>query len=145
MEEVPETICQPGGILVDNVASLISAGTEKMAIDLARRSLAGKARARPDLVRQVMRKLRRDGLGSTVRTVRARLETPLALGYSCAGVVREVGRGADEFQVGDRVACAGMNYASHAETVFIPKNLAVKIPGELDFEAAAFVTLGAIA
>lgn len=145
MEEVPETICQPGGVLVDNVASLISAGTEKMAIDLARRSLAGKARARPDLVRQVMRKLRRDGLGSTVRTVRARLETPLALGYSCAGVVREVGRGADEFQVGDRVACAGMNYASHAETVFIPKNLAVKIPGELDFEAAAFVTLGAIA
>ena len=145
VEDVPETICQPGGILVDNLASLISAGTEKMAIELARRSLAGKARARPDLVRQVLRKLRRDGPASTFRTVRAKLETPLALGYSCAGVVREVGRGVDEFRVGDRVACAGMNYASHAETVFIPRNLAVKIPDGLDVESASFVTLGAIA
>ena len=145
VEEVPETICQPGGILVSNVSSLISAGTEKMAIDLARRSLVGKARERPDLVRQVMQKIRRDGLASTLQTVRARLETPLALGYSCAGIVREVGRGVTEFQVGDRVACAGMNYASHAETVFVPKNLAVRIPGELSFDHAAFVTLGAIA
>lgn len=145
VEEVPETICQPGGILVDNVASLISAGTEKMAIDLARRSLAGKARERPDLVRQVLQKLRRDGLASTIQTVRARLDTPLALGYSSAGVVREVGRGVSGFEVGDRVACAGMNYASHAETVFVPQNLAVKMPGAVDFEQAAFVTLGAIA
>lgn len=145
VEEVPETICQPGGILVDNVASLISAGTEKMAIDLARRSLAGKARERPDLVRQVLQKLRRDGLASTVQTVRAKLDTPLALGYSCAGIVREVGRGVTEFQVGERVACAGMNYASHAETIFVPRNLAVPIPPGLDFEQAAFVTLGAIA
>lgn len=145
VEEVPETICQPGGILVDNVASLISAGTEKMAIDLARRSLAGKARERPDLVRQVLQKLRRDGLASTFQTVRAKLDTPLALGYSCAGIVREVGRGVTEFQVGERVACAGMNYASHAETVFVPRNLAVRIPPALDFDQAAFVTLGAIA
>lgn len=145
VEDVPEAICQPGGILVDNVASLISAGTERMTVELARRSLAGKARARPDLVRQVWRKLRRDGVASTLRTVQAKLETPLAFGYSCAGTVREVGRGVDDFQVGDRVACAGMNYASHAETVFIPRNLAVQIPGELDFESASFVTLGAIA
>jgi predicted dehydrogenase len=145
VEEVPETICQPGGILVDNVASLISAGTEKMAIDLARRSLVGKARERPDLVRQVLRKLRRDGLVSTMQTVRAKLETPLALGYSCAGVVREVGRGVTDLQVGDRVACAGMNYASHAETIFVPNNLAVRIPAGLEFEPASFVTLGAIA
>lgn len=145
VEEVPETICRPGGILVDNVVSLISAGTEKMAVELARRSLIGKARERPDLVRQVLRKLRRDGLVSTMQTVRAKLETPLALGYSCAGIVREVGAGVVGFEVGDRVACAGMNYASHAETIFVPQNLAVRIPGELPFEHAAFVTLGAIA
>lgn len=145
VDEVPETICKSGGVLVRNVASLISAGTEKMAVDLAQKSLVGKAKERPDLVRQVVNKVQKDGLTNTFRTVMARLDTPLALGYSCAGVVREVGRGAEEFQVGDRVACAGMNYASHAETIFVPKNLTVRIPGNVSFEAASFVTLGAIA
>lgn len=145
VDDVPETICKPGGILVTNVVSLISAGTEKMVVDLAQKSLVGKAKERPDLVRQVINKLRRDGVINTIRTVKARLETPLALGYSCAGIVREVGHGADEFRIGDRVACAGMNYASHAETIFVPKNLAVKIPEDLGFDEAAFVTLGAIA
>jgi polar amino acid transport system substrate-binding protein len=145
VDELPETICRPGGVLVRNAASLISAGTEKMAIDFAQKSLAGKARERPDLVRQVVNKVRRDGLMSAINTVRARLEAPLALGYSCAGIVIEIGRGAEEFAQGDRVACAGMNYASHAETVFVPKNLSVKIPGGVSFDEAAFVTLGAIA
>ncbi len=145
VDEVPETICRSGGILVRNVSSLISAGTEKMAIDLAQKSLVGKAKERPDLVRQVIGKIRRDGLMATLQTVKAKLETPLALGYSCAGVVRETGNGAEEFRVGDRVACAGMNYASHAETVFVPKNLAVRIPDGVSFDEAAFVTLGAIA
>jgi polar amino acid transport system substrate-binding protein len=145
VDEVPETICKSGGILVTNAASLISAGTEKMAVDLAQKSLVGKAKERPDLVRQVIGKVQKDGLASTFRTVMARLETPLALGYSCAGVVSEVGRGAEEFHAGDRVACAGMNYASHAETVFVPKNLAVRIPDNVSFDEAAFVTLGAIA
>ncbi|HMV82071.1 MAG TPA: bi-domain-containing oxidoreductase [Blastocatellia bacterium] len=145
VDEVPETICRSGGILVGNVSSLISAGTEKMAIDLAQKSLVGKAKERPDLVRQVIGKLRRDGLMATLQTVKAKLETPIALGYSCAGIVREVGKGAEEFRAGDRVACAGMNYASHAETVFVPKNLAVKIPDGVSFDEAAFVTLGAIA
>ena len=145
VDEVPETALKSGGILVRNVTSLISAGTERMAVDLAQKSLLGKAKERPDLVRQVINKVKRDGFASTFRTVKARLETPLALGYSCAGVVREVGRGAEEFRVGDRVACAGMNYASHAETVFIPRNLAVKIPEGVGFDEAAFVTLGAIA
>jgi polar amino acid transport system substrate-binding protein len=145
VDDVPETICKSGGVLVTNVASLISAGTEKMAIDLAQKSLVGKAKERPDLVRQVLTKVQKDGLAATLATVKAKLEAPLALGYSCAGVVREVGRGAEEFQAGDRVACAGMNYASHAETVFVPKNLTVKIPDNVRFEGASFVTLGAIA
>jgi polar amino acid transport system substrate-binding protein len=145
VDEVPETICKSGGVLVENIASLISAGTEKMAVDLAQKSLVGKAKERPDLVRQVIGKVQKDGVASTFRTVMARLDTPLALGYSCAGVVREVGRGAEEFHVGDRVACAGMNYASHAEKVFVPKNLTVKIPDNVSFDEASFVTLGAIA
>lgn len=145
VDDVPETICQRGGVLVQNAASLISAGTEKMAIEFAQKSLAAKAKERPDLVRQVLTKLRRDGLLATINTVKARLDAPLPLGYSCAGVVREVGRGAEEFRVGDRVACAGMTYASHAETVFVPKNLTVKIPDGVSFDEAAFVTLGAIA
>jgi predicted dehydrogenase/threonine dehydrogenase-like Zn-dependent dehydrogenase len=145
VDDVPETVVKSGGILVRTAASLISAGTEKMAIDLAQKSLAGKARERPDLVRQVVNKVRRDGLVSTFHTVKARLDAPLALGYSSAGLVREVGRGAEEFRVGDRVACAGMNYASHAEAVCVPKNLAVKIPDGVSFDEAAFVTLGAIA
>jgi polar amino acid transport system substrate-binding protein len=145
VDDVPETVCKSGGVLVTNVASLISAGTEKMAIDLAQKSLVGKAKERPDLVRQVLTKVQKDGLAATLATVKAKLEAPLALGYSCAGVVREVGRGAEEFQAGDRVACAGMNYASHAETVFVPKNLTVKIPDNVGFEEASFVTLGAIA
>src|SRR5215813_6624666 len=120
VDEVPETVCKSGGILVSNVASLISAGTEKMAVDFAQKSLIGKAQERPDLVRQVISKLKRDGLINTINAVRARLDAPLALGYSCAGLVREIGRGAEEFSVGDRVACAGSNYASHAETVFVP-------------------------
>ncbi|MDQ3009400.1 MAG: bi-domain-containing oxidoreductase [Acidobacteriota bacterium] len=145
VDDVPQTICRSGGILVHNVTSLISAGTEKMTVDLAQKSLVGKAKERPDLVKQVWAKLRRDGLMATLRTVQAKLDAPLALGYSCAGLIAEVGRGAEEFSVGDRVACAGMNYASHAETVFIPKNLAVKIPDGVSFDEAAFVTLGAIA
>lgn len=134
VDDVPETICKSGGLLVQNVASLISAGTEKMAVDLAQKSLVGKAKERPDLVRQVLGKVQKDGLTSTFRTVMARLDAPLALGYSCAGIVREAGRGADDFHPGDRVACAGMNYASHAETVFVPKNLTVKIPDNVSFD-----------
>ncbi|MCI0660974.1 MAG: bi-domain-containing oxidoreductase [Acidobacteria bacterium] len=145
VRDVPESICKDGGILVRNAASLISPGTEKLVVDLARKSLAGKAKERPDLIRNVVDKIKRDGLINTLRIVKSRLDTPIALGYSCAGIVRQVGPGAEEFRCGDRVACAGMNYASHAETVFIPKNLAVKIPDEISFDEAAFVTLGAIA
>lgn len=145
VDDVPETICRNGGILVGNVASLVSAGTEKMTVDLAQKSLVGKAKERPDLVRQVIGKFRRDGLMATLRTVKAKLDAPVALGYSCAGIVREIGQGVEDFRVGDRVACAGMNYASHAETIFVPKNLAVKIPDGVSFDEAAFVTLGAIA
>jgi predicted dehydrogenase/threonine dehydrogenase-like Zn-dependent dehydrogenase len=93
----------------------------------------------------VVDKVRKDGLGPTVQTVLARLEQPIALGYSCAGVVEAVGRGAEEFAAGDRVACAGMGYASHADVVFVPRNLTVPVPPGVSLEDAAYVTVGAIA
>jgi len=145
LAEVPEPAPRAGGVVVRNAASLISAGTEKMIIDFAGKSLLGKARERPDLVRQVVDKVRKDGLGPTVQTVMSRLDQPMALGYSCAGVVEHAGRGAPEFHPGDRVACAGMGYASHAAAVFVPRNLTVPVPDGVSFEDASYVTLGAIA
>ncbi len=143
--DIPAPALKPGGILVQNAASLVSAGTEKLMVDLAQKSLIGKAADRPDLVKQVIDKARRDGPVATFETVMRRLDTPMPLGYSTSGTVIETGARADGFRVGDRVACAGAGYASHAEVVYIPKNLAAKLPDGVDFESAAFTTMGAIA
>ncbi|MEO7086123.1 MAG: bi-domain-containing oxidoreductase [Gemmatimonadaceae bacterium] len=143
--EVPEPACMPGGIVVRTAASLISSGTEKSIVDFAGKSLLGKVHERPDLVRKVIGKVRTEGVVSTIRTVTARLDDTVALGYSCAGVVDAVGVGAEEFSVGQRVACAGMGYASHASVVSVPKNLAVAVPDGVSLDDAAYVTLGAIA
>ncbi len=137
-------------ILVRVAASLVSAGTERMVVDFAEKNILQKALARPDLVRQVLNKASREGILSTLQSVRQRLDSDMALGYSNAGEVIEVGEGVTEFQVGDRVACAGGGYATHAEIVRIPRNLAAKIPSrgstraEIEFEEAAFTTVGSI-
>ncbi|MFB0563421.1 MAG: bi-domain-containing oxidoreductase [Candidatus Lokiarchaeia archaeon] len=128
-----------------NVASLISAGTEKLMIDLAKKSLLGKAIARPDLVKQVITKAKTEGIGEAYRQAASRLDTPVPLGYSCAGEVIEVGEGVDELRTVDRVACFGSGYASHAEVVSVPKNLCVKIPNGVSYENGAFAGVGAIA
>lgn len=133
-----------GEVLVATRSSLISAGTEKQIIDLARASLAGKAIARPDLVRQTLNKVRREGLTTVARKVFAKLDTPIPLGYSLAGEVLEAGA-ASGFAIGERVACAGAGSANHAEYNAVPKNLCARIPDGVDDDAAAFVTLGAIA
>ena len=143
--EVPRPALQPGGLVVRNICSLISPGTERQGVELARKSLLGKARARPDLVGKVLAKARRDGVATAVRAALSRLDEWQPLGYSCAGEVLEVGRGAEEFQVGDLVACAGARYAAHAELVFVPKNLAARAPEGLSPEEAAFATMGSIA
>lgn len=145
LEDVPEPRCGSGGVLVRNAYSLISAGTERMIIDFANKSLMGKAQERPDLVKKVMQKVQREGIVATIQTVRSGLDRAIPLGYSCAGIVEEVGREAAEFRVGDRVACAGMGYASHAEAIFAPKSLTVAIPENVSLEDAAYVTVGAIA
>ncbi len=143
--EVPAPSLRDAGILVANQASLISAGTEKSTVDVARKSLVGKAMDRPEMVRKVLTAIQKDGLVDTLHRVFERLDTPAALGYSCAGTVLHAGANAGQFSVGDRVACAGQNYASHAEMIYVPKHLAVMIPEKVDFEDASFVTLGAIA
>lgn len=136
----------PGHLLVETRASLISAGTERMVVDFARKSLAGKARARPDLVRKVLEKARRDGVRATYQTVMARLDEPLPLGYSAAGRVARVGEGLEgRFRVGDRVAIAGAGIANHADLNLVPENLAVPIPDGISDADAAYGTLGAIA
>lgn len=145
IRDVPAPMLKGGGVIVATTASLLSAGTEKLITDLAKASLAGKALARPDLVRQVIDKAKREGIAATIATVRSKLETPAALGYSCAGRIIEIGSGVTDLKVGERVACAGAGYASHAEVNYIPKNLAVSIPDDVDDEDAAFVTVGAIA
>jgi len=143
--EVPVPALAPGFVLVRNHFSVVSPGTEKMAMDFARKSLLGKARSRPDLVRQVLRKLRQEGPLPTYRAVMNRLDVPQPLGYSSAGVVEVVGPGVGGFAPGDRVACAGAGYANHAEWVCVPENLCARVPDGLALERAAFATLGAIA
>ncbi len=143
--EAPVPRSGRGRNLVATRVSLISAGTEKQIIDLARSSLAGKAMARPDLVRKTLQKIRNEGLLPTVQKVFAKLDTPIPLGYSLAGTVVEAGPEAGGYAVGDRIACAGAAVANHAEYNAVPKNLSVRIPVGVCDEAASFVTLGAIA
>jgi predicted dehydrogenase/threonine dehydrogenase-like Zn-dependent dehydrogenase len=143
--EVPAPACGAGKVLVAVQRSLISAGTEKLVIDLAKASLAGKAVSRPDLVHQVLTKVKREGLVPTLEKVFAKLDHPAPLGYSVAGRVIAVGGGVTGVKVGDRVACAGAGYANHAEIVAVPKNLVARVPDGVDDEDASFVTLGAIA
>jgi polar amino acid transport system substrate-binding protein len=145
VEEVPPPCCQPGGVLVKTVASLISSGTERATIALGGKTLLGKALERPDLVWRLFRRLKTGGVADVIAAVRARLDTAVTLGYSSAGVVLEVGAGAEEFAVGDGVACAGAGHAGHAEVNWVPKNLCVKIPPDVSFDSAASVALGAIA
>ncbi|MFQ5606793.1 MAG: bi-domain-containing oxidoreductase [Candidatus Zixiibacteriota bacterium] len=145
VEELPAPALKVGGVVIANRASLISAGTERAIIEMAEKSLVGKARQRPDLVRQVIEKAKTEGLLNTYRKVRGRLGEPSALGYSCAGVISEVSPEITDLTVGQRVAAAGFGYASHAEMVFVPKNLTVPIPDAVSMEEASFVTLGAIA
>jgi predicted dehydrogenase/threonine dehydrogenase-like Zn-dependent dehydrogenase len=147
---VPPPQVRPNGLLVRTGASLISPGTERTLLDFAQKGLIGKARGRPELVRQVLDKVKRDGFLEAARVTLGRLERPMPGGYACAGTVIAVGPEVRDVEVGDRVACAGAGYANHAEVNYIPRNLAVPIPrrrndGVVPFEEASFATLGAIA
>src|SRR5205807_3225305 len=131
-------------VLVATCFSLISAGTERALMELGRRSLAGKARARPDLARQVLEAARAEGVASTVAKVRGRLGNPNPLGYSSAGIVLEASDDAPA-SPGELVACAGAGHASHAEVVAVPHRLCARVPEDVAAEDAAYATVGASA
>ena len=145
LKDVPEPKVKAGHVLVKTHTSLISAGTERMVVEFAKKSLAGKAKARPDLVKKILAKAKRDGLRSTFQTVMTRLDEPLPLGYSAAGEVIAIGKGLEGiFTIGERVAMAGAGLANHAEINLVPRSLIAKIPVGVKDEEAAFGTLGAI-
>ena len=145
IEEVPVPTPREGQALVKVEASLVSPGTERMVVEFAEKSLVGKARSRPDLVKQVIDKARREGLLNTAQAAFNRLDQPMALGYSSAGTIVALGKNMQGFKVGQRVACAGGGFAVHAEYNVVPRNLLTPLPKNVGFESAAFTTLGAIA
>lgn len=149
--EVPAPQLLPGCVLVRVAASVVSAGTERASAEFAGKNLLQKAQARPDLVRDVISKIQRDGIFAAIQTVRNRLDQPQAPGYSSAGTVIASGEGVTDLQPGDRVACAGAGFAVHAEVACVPRLLVARLPAgdssgkEVSFEEAAFATVGAVA
>ena len=137
--DVPIPGARAGSAQVQTAASLVSAGTERMVVEFAEKSLLGKAQSRPDLVKQVMDKARREGMLTTLEAAFNRLEQPMLLGYSSAGTITTIGYGLRGFRPGDRVACAGGGYAVHAEYAVVPQNLLVHLPDNVDFTAAVSV------
>ncbi len=143
--DVPAPLVQPGHVLVRTAASLISAGTERSSVESAQKNLLARAIEQPHLVKQTIDKARAEGVGRTIDAIRGKLASFTALGYSASGTVIDFGVEVDGFRVGDRVACAGVGYASHAEVLSVPQNLCVQLPADVDFDSAAFATVGAIA
>jgi predicted dehydrogenase/threonine dehydrogenase-like Zn-dependent dehydrogenase len=145
VDDIPAPLPMPGGVLIANAYSLISAGTERSRVRTGQQSLVGKARKRPDQLKQVATALRQTGPRETYRMVTDRLTVPSLMGYSCAGTAVEVGAGVDGIQAGSLVAAAGGGYANHAEVVWVPANLCVPVPEGVEARWAAFATVGAIA
>ena len=141
LDEVPAPRLRPGCLLIRTSTSLISAGTERMLVEFGKASLINKARQQPDKVRQVLDKVKTDGLLPTIEAVRTKLEHSIPLGYSNVGTVAEVGAGVSGFSVGDRVVSNG----NHAEMVVVPANLCARIPDGVSDDAAAFTIVAAIA
>src|ERR1700685_969794 len=142
--DVPAPVCRSGGVLVRSLFSLISTGTELMKVSEASMSMVGMARARPDQVKKVIDQVQTQGLATTYKKVMNKLDSYTPLGYSLCGVVTEVGKGAEEFKVGELVACAGNEQALHAEYNWVPVNLCAKVPHGVLPEHAAFATVASI-
>ena len=140
LEELPSPQVARGSILIQTTRSLVSLGTEKMLVEFGRSNLISKARQQPDKVKQVLEKIKSEGLLPTLEAVFNKLGDPLPLGYCNVGRVIAVGEGVSEFKIGDRVASNGQ----HAEFVCVPKNLAVVIPDNVTDEQATFTVIGSI-
>ena len=140
LENIPTPGIKPGHVLIQTKNTLVSLGTEKMLVNFGKASYIDKARQQPEKVKQVLNKIKTDGLRPTLETVFRKLNEPLPLGYCNSGVVIGVGKGVKEFHVGDRVVSNG----NHAEVVNVPENLVAKIPDDVSFEDASFTVVGAI-
>ena len=136
----PIPSCGSGNLLIETTHTLVSLGTEKMLVDFGKGSFLQKAKQQPDKVKEVIAKVKTDGLAPTIKAVKNKLEQPLPLGYCNVGTVIQAGRDVTEFKVGDRVASNG----PHAEYVSVPKNLVAKIPDGVSCEQAAFTVIGSI-
>jgi predicted dehydrogenase/threonine dehydrogenase-like Zn-dependent dehydrogenase len=145
VRDVPSPPCPRGSVLVRNLFSAISSGTERARVELSQKSLLAKARERPDLVREVVDRARREGLRSTREAVQRKLSEETPVGYSSAGRIIEVGAAVRDLRVGDVVACAGGGHANHAEIVSVPRNLCARVPDDVPADAAALTTIAAIA
>ena len=140
LEEVPVPQVKAGYVLIKTSRSLVSLGTERMLVEFGKANLIDKARQQPDKVKQVLDKIKTDGIQPTLEAVFNKLGQPLPLGYCNVGTVIALGRGVTEFNVGDRVASNG----NHAEYVSVPKNLVALIPDTVSDEEAAFTVIGSI-
>ena len=147
-EEVPAPVCGDNEVLVINAYSLISVGTESASLDGGGKGIMGiasKAISNPELVHKVIDMVKKEGLTKTIKVVKGQTGKLNPIGYSSSGVVLEVGKNISDIAIGDRVACAGVGYANHAEIISAPGNLLCKMPDNVDFDEAAFTTIGAIA
>jgi threonine dehydrogenase-like Zn-dependent dehydrogenase len=140
LAEIPVPMVSKGKLLIHTTHSLVSIGTERMLVEFGKSNLISKAYQQPERVKMVLDKIKSDGLIPTIETVFNKLEQPLPLGYSNAGVVVEIGEGVSGFAIGDRVASNG----PHAEYVCIPQNLVAKIPANVSQEEASFTVIGSI-
>ncbi len=139
--DVPIPALRKGSLLINTRRSLISAGTERMLVEFGKSGFIGKARQQPEKVREVVDKVRTDGLGPTIDAVRSKLDRPIPLGYCNVGHVLEVGKGVNGFRVRDRIVSNG----PHAQVVSVPEKLCARVPDSVSDDAAAFTVLGAIA
>ena len=140
LEELPAPLVKPGNLLIETTRSLVSLGTERMLVEFGKSNLILKAKQQPDKVKEVINKVKTDGLKPTINAVLNKLGQPLPLGYCNVGKVIAIGKGVEGFAIGDRVASNG----PHAEYVCVPKNLVAQIPDHVSDEEAAFTIIGAI-
>lgn len=145
VEEVPPPAVESGSVLVRSAYSCLSPGTELSGMRASGKPLWARVFSEPEKVRKVVDMVLERGLAETLRTVRERVEVSRPTGYSAAGTVIAVGEGVADLRAGDRVACAGAEHAFHAEVIRVPRNLCVAVPDGLGLDAAASVTMGAIA
>lgn len=140
LEDIPAPLVKPGHVLIQTTRSLVSLGTERMLVEFGKSNLFQKAKQQPDKVKEVLNKIKTDGLKPTINSVFNKLGQPIPLGYCNVGIVIAVGKGVQEFSIGDRVSSNG----PHAEIVCVPKNLVVKIPFNVTDDEATFTVIGSI-